>query len=110
MRCRHARGGRALEHLLDEIDASARSIELVAQKLVRRTGGIAETAMHASADDGLRALRAARREELWRKLSMHGQRSAYSRPGLRILCGSNLLLSSRCTRMSAVGSGAKNSA
>ena len=48
----------ALEHLLDEVDASARPVELVAQELVRRARRRAEAAVHARAQDrvGLAAL------------------------------------------------------
>ena len=37
----------AFEHLLDQIDASARPVEFVAEQLIGRAGRIAETAMHA---------------------------------------------------------------
>jgi len=48
------RGGhRAFQHFLDEVDAAARAVEFVAKKLVGRTGGRAETAMHALAQDGV---------------------------------------------------------
>ena len=53
------RGGfGAFQHLLDEIDATARAVELVAQKLIRRARRKAESAMHARAQDvlGLAAL------------------------------------------------------
>ena len=42
---------RALEHLLDEIDAAARTVELVAEELVGRTRRGAEAAVHARAQD-----------------------------------------------------------
>ena len=44
----------ALEHLLDQIDAPARAVELVAEQLIRRTRRGAEAAMHAGAQDLLR--------------------------------------------------------
>ena len=47
MRERVAGNGDAFEHLLDEIDAPARAIEFIAQQLIRRTGGVAEAAVHA---------------------------------------------------------------
>src|SRR5262249_39094175 len=52
-------GRRALEHLLDEGDAPARAVELVAEQLVGQARRGAETAMHALAQDrvGLAALR-----------------------------------------------------
>jgi hypothetical protein len=37
------------QHLLDQVDAAARAIELVAQQLVGRAGRGAEAAMHAAA-------------------------------------------------------------
>src|SRR6202162_1499272 len=55
-----ARGDRrALEHLLHEVDATARAVELVAQQVVGGTGREAEAAMHALAQDrvGLDSLR-----------------------------------------------------
>ena len=41
----------AFEHLLDQIDAPARTVELVAQELIRRARREAEAAMHARAQD-----------------------------------------------------------
>jgi len=43
----------AFQHLLDEIDAAARPVQLVAEKLVGGASGIAEAAVHAAAQDGL---------------------------------------------------------
>jgi hypothetical protein len=50
----------AFQHLLDQVDAPARAIELVAQQLIGRAGGGAEAAVHAGAQDrfGLVAVRA----------------------------------------------------
>ncbi|ABA49505.1 hypothetical protein BURPS1710b_3344 [Burkholderia pseudomallei 1710b] len=48
---RAARDFRALEHLLDQVDASARAVELVAEQLVGRAGRGAEAAVHAPAQD-----------------------------------------------------------
>jgi hypothetical protein len=50
----------ALEHLLDQVDAAARAVELVAEQLVGRAGRGAEAAVHALAQDrlGLAAFRA----------------------------------------------------
>jgi hypothetical protein len=48
-------GGLApLEHLLDQVDSSARRIELVTEEEVGRAGRGAEAAMHAGAKDLLR--------------------------------------------------------
>ena len=45
---------RAFQELLDEIDPPARTVELVAEDLVGRTGRGAEAAVHALAQDGVR--------------------------------------------------------
>jgi hypothetical protein len=46
--------GRAgLEHLLHEIDAPARAVQLVAEQLVGRAGGVAEAAMDAISQDAV---------------------------------------------------------
>ena len=60
--CVFAVTGAALEHLLDQVDAPARAVELVAQQLVGRARRRAEAAMHARAQDrvGLAALAACR--------------------------------------------------
>ncbi len=50
---RAARDRRAFEHLLDQVDAPARPVELVAEQLVGRAGRGAEAAVHAFAQDGL---------------------------------------------------------
>jgi len=42
------------QQLLDEIDAPARTVQLVAEKLIRRTGRCAESTMHAAAKNRLR--------------------------------------------------------
>ncbi len=44
------------ENLLDQIDASARSVELVTKQLIRRARGRAEATMHALAQDRVRLL------------------------------------------------------
>ena len=44
----------AFEHLLDQVDAAARAVELVAEYLVGRARRIAEAAVHAGAQDRLR--------------------------------------------------------
>ena len=49
--CVFAVAARALEHLLDQVDAPARAVELVAQQLIGRAGRRAETAVHAGAQD-----------------------------------------------------------
>jgi hypothetical protein len=49
----HARRRLSLEHLLDQVDAPARTVELVAQQLIGRAGRQAKPAVHALAQDGL---------------------------------------------------------
>ena len=61
-----------LEHVLDEIDPPTRRIELVAQHLVGRAGRGAETAMHASAQDLVRALEIGVLQLLGAKFGLHG--------------------------------------
>jgi len=53
---RGARGRVALEHLLDEVNAATRPVELVAEQLIGRAGGGAEAAVHALAQDGFSLL------------------------------------------------------
>jgi hypothetical protein len=48
------RRGAVLQHVLDQVDASARRIELVAQQHIGRAGRGAEAAVHARAQDALR--------------------------------------------------------
>jgi hypothetical protein len=70
---RPARHGCAFEHLLDQVDAAARAVELVAQQLVGRAGGGAEAAMHALAQDDLRRLALAGVFELGAQPGLHGR-------------------------------------
>src|SRR5216683_5453691 len=72
MLLRAARDFPALEHLLHQIYSSARSIELVAQQLIRRAGRVAETAMHALADDGLRLFAVLGVREFGTQMRLHG--------------------------------------
>src|SRR5690606_32290726 len=68
-------GGRlSLGHLLDEVDASARPVELVAEQLVGRAGGSAETAMHAFAQDGFGFLPVGRALEPVCEMGFHVRR------------------------------------
>src|SRR6185369_9706508 len=61
-----------LEHLLDQVDAPARAVPLVPQQHVGRTGGGAQPAMHALAED-LVHLRGARIFELaGGEVGLHG--------------------------------------
>ena len=46
-------GAAVLQHVLDQIDAPARAVEFVAERHIGGTGGGAEAAMHAFAQDRL---------------------------------------------------------
>jgi hypothetical protein len=50
----------AFQHLLDQVDAAARAIQLIAQQLVSRAGSGTEAAVDAGAQDGLGLLAFAR--------------------------------------------------
>src|SRR5512134_4158786 len=54
MELRFCRRHRPLEHLLDEVDAATRAVQLVAQELVGRAGCRAHAAMRALAQDRVR--------------------------------------------------------
>ena len=67
-----ARGGRVpLEDLLDLVDAAARSVQFIAQQLVGGAGGGAETAVHATAQDGLGTLAEKAIAILFCKIRLH---------------------------------------
>src|SRR5579862_7610356 len=101
--------GRTLEHLLHEVDAAARAVELVAEHVVRRARREAEAAVHALAQDRV-GLEAARRIlDPVGELGLHRQNS-YMRPGLRMPAGSNATLSRLWILASAGRSGWKTSA
>jgi hypothetical protein len=59
------------EHLLDEIDASARTVELVAEENEGWTGGGAKAAMDAGAQDLVRLGRGGICELRQRKICLH---------------------------------------
>jgi hypothetical protein len=105
---RLARGRLAFEHLLDQVDAAARAVELVAQQLVGRAGGGAEAAVHALAQDGfgLAAFGGAAgiRGRAWVCISLN---PANSRPRLKMPCGSNCCISARWMRSSGALSASK---
>lgn len=93
---------------LDEVDAPARSVQLVAQEPVGRAARRAETAMDATAQDGV-GLPARRRvldEGGERRLH---QRSPYIRPRLRIRRGSKASLRRACNAPRPFGSGGNTS-
>ncbi|MPN43250.1 hypothetical protein SDC9_190809 [bioreactor metagenome] len=67
-----ARRRLALQHLLDEVDAAARAVQLVAQELVGGAGGGAKAAVHAFAQDGFGLLALGRVAVGGGKLGLHG--------------------------------------
>ena len=74
MQLRLCRGRRTFQHGLEQIDAAARPVELVAEQLIGRTGRVAEAAVHAFAQDavGLAALRRVLDEG--REIRLHNRR------------------------------------
>ena len=70
----HVAGRRLVmfKHLLDEVDAPAWRIELVAQQHVGRARGDAESAMHASAQDFLRRCNLRVEQLCERERRLHG--------------------------------------
>jgi hypothetical protein len=46
-------GGLALKDLLDQVDAAARSVQLVTQQLISGTSSGAKAAMHTAAQNGI---------------------------------------------------------
>ena len=109
MQLRAARDLAALEQLLDQIDAAARPVELIAQHLIGGAGRVAEAAVHALAQDRLGLLAVGRALELRRSawfawLLVKGPHTGG--PGLRIRSGSKAVFSARWMRMSSPLSGA----
>ena len=100
-----ARGPIAFEHVLDQVDASARAIKFVTQQNERRASCDTEAAMDAVpqyffglGDIGVRQLG----EE---KFVCIDQTPSYMRPGLRIPLGSKASLIFRVKRATGTGSG-----
>ncbi len=67
------RGLAALQHVLHQVDAAARGIELVAEEEVGRAGRGAEAAMHAGAQDRLRRPHRRIAQLLFREVRLHGR-------------------------------------
>jgi len=63
------------EYLLDQIDAPARTVEFIAEQLVGRAGGVAETAMHAFAQNCSRFFALGRIAELWTEMRLHSSKT-----------------------------------
>ena len=107
MQLRLRRDRRAFEHLLDQVDAPARAVELVAQQLIGRTGRRAEAAMHARAQDRVGFAPLGRvADEIGERACVSSVRTRRtSRPRLRMPAGSNTAFSRRCSASIGVGSG-----
>ncbi len=71
---RRARRRVAFEHLLDQVDAAARAVELVAEQLVGRAGRGAEAAVHALAQDGFGFAAFGGAGELGGEMGLHSRR------------------------------------
>jgi len=62
---------RGLEHSFDQINPPTRTIELIAEKVVRWTGRVAETAMHTLAENLLCSSAVVRLDEALSKFNPH---------------------------------------
>src|SRR5438270_4833053 len=102
--------GRAsgLQQLLDEIDAAARAVALVASDHVGRASRGAEAAMDAGAQNFFEARDMRIGELVGAEMRLH-QMSGYMRPGLNRPSGSKLALTPRVRRASACVSGGNTS-
>src|SRR5512134_1967848 len=111
-----------LEHLLDEVDAATRAVELIAQQLVGRAGRRAHAAMRALAQDRVRLpafgcvadklseVRLHRYPSLVTHHPSLAYRSGYIQPGLRMPEGSKTCFKLRCSFISTGESGWKTPA
>jgi hypothetical protein len=78
MKLRAPGGFATFKHLLDEVNASPRPIQFVSEELVRWTGGIAETTMHAFAHYCLGLLGVGCPFKLRTQVSLHRRSSQIS--------------------------------
>ena len=101
------RGGRpaALQHLLRQIDAPARAIQLIAEQEIGRARGEAEAAVHAGAQDVIGLAQSGIGERRLGEIGLHRQTPSYIRPGLRTWPGSNASFTRRVSDASAGGCG-----
>src|SRR5438105_999250 len=100
----------ALEHILDQVDAAARAVELVAEQDIGRAGRGAETAMHAGAQYLFRLPIVGIGKLREREAGLHRngpQRSRYMRPGFSTRRGSKLLMTRALSAASAPPCGSK---
>jgi hypothetical protein len=63
------------EHLLDEVDAPARAVELVAQQLVSRASGGAKAAVHALAQNSFGSQAIGRALKFGSEMGLHEKNS-----------------------------------
>ncbi len=73
----------AFEHLLDQINTAARSVQFVTQQLIGRAGRGAEAAMDAPTQDLLGLAAGGGMTDEIGKMGFHAQNSEYRRPGLK---------------------------
>src|SRR4030095_617884 len=93
-----------LQHVLDQVDASARAIELVAEFDVGRAGRRAEPAVDAALQNLLRHRDVGVGELGEGEVGLHGdQMPAYIRPGLRMPSGSKASLRRRDRAITGAG-------
>jgi hypothetical protein len=71
MELRLVRDGLPFQHLLDQVNASARTVELVSEELVRRTRGRAKAAVHAVAQDRFCFATFGRVLDEWGEMGLH---------------------------------------
>jgi hypothetical protein len=81
MLLRLARRRLTFEHLLDKVNASARTVELVAQQLVGRAGGGTKAAVHALAQNSFGSQAVGRALEFGCEMGLHQKLSAVKRGG-----------------------------
>src|SRR5690606_34276892 len=85
----------AFQQAFDEIDASAWTIQLVAQHLIGGAGGVAKAAVDAATQYAFGFVGAGQLFCLLTEMGLHGgfYRSAYMRPGLNMPWGSTCVFS-----------------
>ena len=92
MHLRFFSGRFAFKDLLDQIDATARTIQLITEQLIGRAGRGAESTVHALAQNGIRFLTLRCVFDEISEIGLHRQKSVYMRRGLKIPAGSKACL------------------
>src|SRR5688500_9117662 len=105
----HCRPLVLLQHLLDQVDAAARAIELIAQEHVGRTCCGTEPAMHAGAQDLVGLADVGVGELLEGEFCLHLAATRDNRPRLRMSDGSNDALTRAVSAAMPPSSGGKTS-